>query len=270
MKLNACPKSSEEKEMVGCLSTMFGLHMALSDWSFCWSISSKDLYYPLGFFLFSIPLASMCVKAWRRPPLHCGGTLFLSICRSLHRTITLSIFSWAIVVPPYLQKRVLFSGELFFLSCSILMGLMGFLGSGWRGFWGCKRTPLNFVMVLFFFSAHIKDMKRSQDFKAEDGLSVTLTSPNSTKEVRSEVRLWGQMKIYLLAGLYKTQNWAVIISVTQIIWIIQYSSETIPSHCFAHKKINANAHFISTKTFTNFLTISTMFVNEIRFMYVPM
>lgn len=237
MKLNACPKSSEEKEMVGCLSTMFGLHMVLSGWSFCWcAISSKDLYYPLGFFLFSIPLASMCVKAWRRPPLHCGGTLFLSICRSLHWTITLSIFSWAIVVPPCLQKKGPFQWGTFFFSCSIFpLLLMGFLGSGWGGFWGCKRTPLYFVCYGSFL-AHIKDMKRSQDFKAEDGLSVTLTSPNSTKEVRSEVRLWGQMKIYLLAGLYKTQNWAIIISVTQIIWIIQYSSETIPCHCFAHIK----------------------------------
>ncbi len=172
-----------------------------------------------------MPLVSIRVKAWRRPPLHCGGTLFLSVCGSLNRTITLSIFSWAIVVPPCLQKMVLFSGELFFsLARSFPLLLMGFLGSGWGGLWGCKRTPLYFVCYGSFL-ARIKDMKRSQDFKAVDGLSVTVTSPNSTKEVRSEVRLWGQMVIYMLVVRYKTQNRGVIISITQIIWIIPYSSE---------------------------------------------
>lgn len=79
-------------------------------------------------------------------------------------------------------------GTFFFLSCSIFpLLLMGFLGSGWGGFWGCKRTPLYFVCYGSFL-AHIKDMKRSQYFKAEDRFSVTVTSPTSTNEVRSEVR----------------------------------------------------------------------------------
>ncbi len=115
-------------------------------------------------------------------------------------------------------------GTFFSLARSFPLLLMGFLGSGWGGFWGCKRTPLYFVCYGSFL-ALIKDMKRSQDFKAVDGLSVTVTSPNSTKEVRSEVRLWGQMVIYMLVVRYKTQNRGVIISITQNIWIIPYSSE---------------------------------------------
>lgn len=134
------------------------------------------------FSLFSMPLASIRVKAWRRPPLHCGGTLFLSVCGSLNRTITLSIFSWAIVVPPCLQKRVLFSGKLFFsLARSFLSFWWVFLEVGGEDFDGVKDPPTPKLCVCyckgFFFSAHIKDMKRSQDFKDEDGLSVTVTSP---------------------------------------------------------------------------------------------
>lgn len=51
---------------------------------------------------------------------------------------------------------------------------------GGEDFDGVKDPPPpNFVSVIAraFFSAHIKDMKRSQDFKDEDGLSVTVTSP---------------------------------------------------------------------------------------------
>lgn len=97
-------------------------------------------------------------------------------------------------------------------------------------------------------------MKRSQDFKAEDGLRVTVTSPNPTKEVRSEVRLRGQMIIYLLAGLYKTQN--------QGVSIIQIEPNYLNHPIYKRK----NSNFYKYHNYFN----HTLFVNEIRPMYVPM
>lgn len=135
--------SSDERKCWAFVHPVCGLQMALRGQSSRWcAFSSRDLYYTPGF---SPTLNALGFGACEGPtqatptPRRNPVSLF---CGSLNRTITLSIFSWAIVVAPWLQKRVLFSGEHFFFSCPIFpFLLMGFLGSGWGGFWWCKGAP---------------------------------------------------------------------------------------------------------------------------------